>query len=310
MVQILMATYNGAKYIQDQIESIINQTYQNWELLIHDDGSTDGTVNIINQISKKDSRIKLLLDNIHFGNAGRNFMYLVSKANAEYIMFSDQDDIWSPDKIYLMKNQIQQEQSNTIMPTVVYSAADAWDGKNKLFTLYNKPESINNVLFNNCGIQGASSIFNKKMLLMMKKWNGSISMHDHLLMLLGYYCGSIGYCSDVLMKYRKHPEAVTFNSRNKGIIKNLYLGRHDPVLDTNHFNTIKKFYKIYYNNIQNSQRIKLKEFLTLPDKSFFERLRIIKKNSFSIRNSTLVLYIKMILRPFCETKIKNQNFKL
>ena len=61
-IEILMATYNGEKYIEEQIDSIINQTYTNWELLIRDDKSKDNTASIIEEYEKKDSRIKLLRD--------------------------------------------------------------------------------------------------------------------------------------------------------------------------------------------------------------------------------------------------------
>ena len=72
-IEILMATYNGEKYIEEQIDSIINQTYTNWELLIRDDKSKDNTASIIEEYEKKDSRIKLLRD--EKGNLGfvKNF---------------------------------------------------------------------------------------------------------------------------------------------------------------------------------------------------------------------------------------------
>ena len=61
-IEILMATYNGETYIREQIDSIINQTYKNWILLVRDDNSKDNTVSIIEEYEKKDSRIRLLRD--------------------------------------------------------------------------------------------------------------------------------------------------------------------------------------------------------------------------------------------------------
>ena len=72
MVEILMATYNGERFIRDQICSIINQTYTNWHLLIHDDGSTDNTLKILRCLSENDERICIIEDGIKFGNAGDN----------------------------------------------------------------------------------------------------------------------------------------------------------------------------------------------------------------------------------------------
>ena len=97
-IEILMATYNGEKYIEEQIDSIINQTYTNWELLIRDDKSKDNTASIIEEYEKKDSRIKLLRD--EKGNLGfvKNFEELLKNSQKDFIMFSDQDDIGNQTK--------------------------------------------------------------------------------------------------------------------------------------------------------------------------------------------------------------------
>ena len=94
-----MATYNGEKYLAEQLDSIINQTYHNWNLLIRDDNSTDRTLEIIQDYQKKDNRIKLLKDNK--GNLGivKNFEELLKNSESEFIMFSDQDDIWIENKL-------------------------------------------------------------------------------------------------------------------------------------------------------------------------------------------------------------------
>ena len=98
-IDILMATYNGEKYLVEQLDSIINQTYRNWNLLIRDDNSTDKTLEIIQNYHKKDKRIKILKDNK--GNLGivRNFEELLKSSESEFIMFSDQDDIWVENKL-------------------------------------------------------------------------------------------------------------------------------------------------------------------------------------------------------------------
>ena len=94
-----MATYNGEKYLAEQLDSIINQTYHNWNLLIRDDNSTDKTLEIIQNYHKKDKRIKILKDDK--GNLGivKNFEELLKNSESEFIMFSDQDDYWLENKI-------------------------------------------------------------------------------------------------------------------------------------------------------------------------------------------------------------------
>ena len=101
-IDILMATYNGEKYLAEQIDSIICQTYKNWNLLIRDDGSSDNTFKILKEYEKKDDRIKIIKDKK--GNLGiaKNFEELLKISSSELIMFSDQDDVWKKDKIKIM----------------------------------------------------------------------------------------------------------------------------------------------------------------------------------------------------------------
>ncbi|MHB9334492.1 glycosyltransferase, partial [Fusobacterium polymorphum] len=98
-IEILMATYNGEKYVGEQIDSIIHQTYKNWKLLIRDDNSTDKTLEILKEYEKKDKRIKIIEDKK--GNLGfvKNFEELLNNSKEDWVMFSDQDDYWLENKI-------------------------------------------------------------------------------------------------------------------------------------------------------------------------------------------------------------------
>ena len=92
-IDILMATYNGAKFIASQIRSLQNQTFTDWKLLIHDDGSTDGTIEILNFFCANDKRINIINDGIQFHNCALNFMHLLKYSDATFCIFCDQDDI-------------------------------------------------------------------------------------------------------------------------------------------------------------------------------------------------------------------------
>lgn len=102
-----MSTYNGGRFLNQQIESIIKQTEPNWDLFIRDDGSTDNTIDIIKSYIATDSRIHLVSDpDIHRG-AKNSFFWLLNNTEAEYYMFSDQDDVWDPTKIEVTLNTIK-----------------------------------------------------------------------------------------------------------------------------------------------------------------------------------------------------------
>lgn len=121
-IAILMATYNGEKYIVEQLESILNQTYTNWTLYIRDDGSADKTTDIISQYAQKYSKIVLIKSDISHLGACNNFLTLLDSIDSSYYMFSDQDDIWDPNKIELSYLRIKQiESHNKSIPVIVHT---------------------------------------------------------------------------------------------------------------------------------------------------------------------------------------------
>lgn len=112
MVAILMATYNGEIFLEEQIDSIINQSYTNWKLFILDDLSTDNTLNILMKYAECYKKIEILPNTIKRGAKGA-FEYLMTQINGfQYYMFADQDDVWLKDKILLTIKRIKQEETN------------------------------------------------------------------------------------------------------------------------------------------------------------------------------------------------------
>lgn len=126
-LDILMATYNGEAYISQQIYSLQQQTFTDWRLLIHDDGSTDRTIEIIRELAATDQRICLIEDGLCFHSAGRNFMHLLSLSTAPFISFCDEDDIWLQDKLSTQMEAIQAEDNN--IPQCVYCNAYVYNVK-------------------------------------------------------------------------------------------------------------------------------------------------------------------------------------
>lgn len=93
-----MATYNGAQYLREQIDSILNQTYPVHELIIQDDKSTDNTVAIANEYANRNSVVKVFVNERNMG-LNQNFKSAVMRATGDFIALSDQDDIWFKDKL-------------------------------------------------------------------------------------------------------------------------------------------------------------------------------------------------------------------
>lgn len=112
-VAILMATYNGERFIAEQLESLLAQTYDDWHLYIHDDSSCDDTIKIIKRYQAINADKITLLDYPSQGGAMRNFMSLLERVESRYYMFCDQDDIWHDDKIEKSVEAMMQREGNT-----------------------------------------------------------------------------------------------------------------------------------------------------------------------------------------------------
>ena len=120
-IAILMATYNGEKYLGEQIDSLLAQTYKDWHLYIHDDGSTDNTQAILREYAQKHSNIYVLEYESQRG-AMRNFLSLLQRVEADYYMFCDQDDVWLKEKVELsFKEMKRQEAAFQGKPIIVYT---------------------------------------------------------------------------------------------------------------------------------------------------------------------------------------------
>lgn len=109
LVDIVLASYNGEKYISEQLDSILNQSHKNIQLYISDDGSSDTTVNIINEYVRKDSRVHLI-NMERVGGVIKNFETALEYTTANYIMLSDQDDFWEYNKIEKQLNAMLTEE--------------------------------------------------------------------------------------------------------------------------------------------------------------------------------------------------------
>jgi len=295
MVDILMATYNGDNYIENQILSIISQTQKDWRLLIHDDGSTDHTHSIIKKYEVFDQRIKLINDAVQFKSAAANFMHLLTYAHSEFIVFCDQDDVWFESKLEILIREISAENG----PCAVYCNAYLYDGKiitaDKV-TLFNR-DSLKNSLFLNSGVQGSSLMFNRSLLRLIQDFPAYIVMHDHLITMAAVTFGKLKNVDFSLMLYRQHTANVTGHIEASFFkrVKMFLFGRR-PVVDTKHYEANISFYQTYKERMQNDQIKLFEAYRKFPKVGLWGRLKIIINNDFNIGGNRLVLLLKVLIR--------------
>ena len=130
-VAILLATYNGTKYLPELISSLQKQSFKDWFLYVQDDLSTDETEKMVKAYAEADSRI-IWVENHEKKGAMKNFMDLLQKVDAPYYMFCDHDDVWLPGKVELTFNKMREtEAQHSGKPIVVHTDLKVVDGELK-----------------------------------------------------------------------------------------------------------------------------------------------------------------------------------
>lgn len=279
-IDILMATYNGEKYLVEQLDSIINQTYHNWNLLIRDDNSTDKTLEIIQNYHKKDKRIKILKDNK--GNLGivRNFEELLKSSESEFIMFSDQDDIWVENKLDMYLKMIEKIKNKGFM---IHSDAILFD-KNKsniLKDTFISKKAINrgleNVFFNYF-VQGATILISKEIKNFILPFPKEVYLHDRYIHLISELFFERVFINQALIYYRQHDNnQIGAKNTLKTLLSKRYFDKQD-------YQLIKAIYDKYNNLLTTDKKKLIEEYFEITDikKNRFNRFLNLKKSKISI----------------------------
>ena len=218
MVSIALATYNGEQYLKEQLDSILEQSYTDIEIIACDDCSTDSTPKILEEYQKKDSRFKFYINERNLGFK-KNFEKCISLCNGEYIALSDQDDVWTKDHIECLVSKIGE--NDLICGNAYLSNSDLTDSGTTLFDTLDidfLPESKQAWFFyliHHGIIQGACTLFKKELIQEALPIPDSVRFHDYWLSLVAATNNGIKYLSEnCLLYYRQHGNNVTENKKN------------------------------------------------------------------------------------------------
>lgn len=208
-VEILLPTYNGEKYLREQLDSILKQSYPNLKVIVSDDCSKDTTSQILKEYQEKDARIEIYLQEHNWGVV-KNIEFLLQKVSAPYFMLADQDDYWLPEKVEKTVNalktvdivftdlEVVDENLKTIYPSfndymLLSRRIEKYRNTNRLNYLYN--------CFTGCTVGAKSSLISK--ILPLPK-NSKYVIHDYWIGLMASFYGKVGYLPEKLIKYRQH----------------------------------------------------------------------------------------------------------
>ncbi|MCB5231657.1 glycosyltransferase family 2 protein [Levilactobacillus brevis] len=217
-VGICLATFNGEKYLKQQLDSILKQTFKGWHLYIRDDGSSDNTEKIIEQYTRKyPSKITNLTGILGGGNSKNNFLTILEWVSMhqemEYYMFCDQDDYWLPKKIEITLNGIGKNDHPILVHTNLKIVSGQLDIINKSFIKYShlnpKKRDLAHLLIQN-NVTGCTMLWNEKLnkLIKFNCDNNDVMMHDWWISLIAAGLGEIKYVDTPTMLYRQHSNNV------------------------------------------------------------------------------------------------------
>lgn len=296
---IMMTSYNGEKYIAEQIESIRQQSYTNWELVIQDDQSTDSTIEIIKSFIAKDNRISLRINKgIH--GAYQNWHELINFCKnlepRDCYLFCDHDDIWLPNKLEILLSYYINNCKQNI-PTLIYADMEVVNSEGKKiapnFSEYAGQKLYNSYdIFYQNSVYGCNTIFNSALFHMVPMLEPNKGRaHDTYYAMFAAALGNLIYLPVTTMKYRRHGHNVS-NTPNdfgwKRILKRLTA--LDCLAEDHAYN--------YKQSLDVFDKIKEKHFSVINPK----QMNLIEK---SIRCGGVVgLWIFLRLRVRCGNKLR------
>lgn len=281
-VNILMSTYNGQQFLAEQIRSIQDQSYTDWTLFIRDDGSSDNTKEILKDFERQDSRIHLI-DSDKSDNLGviKSFHKLVNHDRADYYFFSDQDDVWLPNKLELSLKEAQNYLAD--LPIMVYMDLKVVNQDLEIMTesmVKSQSHHANTELVQELTentVTGGVAMINHALAEMWQETD-DILMHDWYLALLASAFGNLVFIDQPGELYRQHSDNVlgarTLSKRFKKWIR-------PHILFAVYWDLIKNSQKQASHLLQmplsQSNRELIEAFVTIMDKSMLERFRILRK---------------------------------
>ncbi len=233
-VDIVMATYNGMPYIREQLQSILWQDYQQFRLLIHDDGSTDGTVEEIRKVAERyPDKVFFIEDGITFKDAKKNFEHLLKMTDADYIFLADQDDVWPPSKVSVMVEEMSnlEQAYGKDTPALVFSDYALSDEAEytlclSIKALWEVIDTTSNeatsseLLLSRSIALGCATGFNKFLLKLCLPIPDKALTYDIWLLLMASALGIVKHLPCVFTPYRQHG-ANTIGIRNQKFLSKL-----------------------------------------------------------------------------------------
>ncbi|MBP3702263.1 MAG: glycosyltransferase family 2 protein [Lachnospiraceae bacterium] len=278
-VSVILSTYNGEKYLAELLTSILTGTYKNILIEVSDDGSTDRTLQIIEEYQKKYPEKIIVHQNEKNLGYTKNFLQAAARSKGDYIMFCDQDDIWLPDKVEKTLAKLKEVEGSENIPVLVFTDAWLYDTKKGVTTglfhesshLNVKKVDISHLLIENKCI-GCTVMFNKRVRAYIQVLSGKIRVHDWWIALICSSFGKIAYLDEPTLKYRQHGGnmigGTSFGSYFMNRLRTLKEQRQTVVRSVEQ---AEFFYDLFADELETEKKQAVKAFSELMKKNWLMR---------------------------------------
>lgn len=296
-IVILMATYQGEAYLEEQLKSIVAQDFPNWRLIVRDDGSTDGTLLLLAAYANRyPERIRVCCNETNLGGT-KNFLTLLKDAAREYgtgggqtakhgadgvyFMFSDQDDYWHEDKLRLTLARMKQLEARygKDKPALVFTDARVTDAKRSeiapsFFDLQRfnmRKRTLPHLLMENMVI-GCTAMMNAALAGMVKAVPERARYHDWWMALLAAAAGHTSFLPQATLDYRQHGNNVVGSQSFGGYVKRRVstLFSQRDTLRANYAQA-EEFLELYENKLPEHAKEQIAGFLALQEQNAVKR---------------------------------------
>lgn len=288
-----MATYNGEKYLKEQIDSVLNQTYADYELIICDDCSTDSTGKILEEFEFKDSRIKIYRNDKNLGYK-KNFEKLAMLANGEFFAFCDQDDVWLENHLEVLISNIG---NNTLISgdSYIFSNGKICGLLSERLNLkqFNNSTILYRLLCNSTIFSGHDSLYKKEIVKKSLPIPGNVKSHDGWFSVCAAILGDVQFVNIPITKYRIHENNISGN-HNKYNLRNKIANFFTTEYKTDRIHYFEEIEKKFGTSIS----LRKAEIITNSKKIMFAK--VYRKHCFS----GLLRFIKNYKYIYTETSCK------
>lgn len=257
LISVALCTYNGEKFLPEQMNSILAQTYKNLEISIVDDNSTDKTVDIINAYAEKDKRIKLFQNESNLG-FNKNFEKALGLTSGEYIAISDQDDIWLPQKLQSLLDNIK---NNWLIFSNSSYLGDSKQGR--LLNSFKLPANYKGILLRN-HVTGHTSLMHRDFLNVVLPFPKG-GYYDWWMGFVASYHNKIAFLDEVLTLYRVHSGSVVQSRLDAGNIKKQEFENTLKMLEAfSAYKNLKHEDKIFVSQLKDAYQLRGAEVQSAP----------------------------------------------